>query len=131
MIGKLLVAMDVSSHGEAAAALAIGWPQRFGPELDGLGVLDEPTITRPEPVPLGATSFRRERDETLLARAHARVRGFLEVRDRCGAATDGEGVLVAYCDGQEMARTLQSFTLLGVADNEMTVVLAIAPDGAI
>jgi len=188
--------MDGSPHGEAAAGLAIGWAQRFGSQLVGLGVLDEPTITRPQPVSFGATSFKRERDETLLARAHDRVREFLELfRDRCEAAsvpcaivedvgmpheqivlettacdavvlgkethfhletqdtpdetlsrvlrrsprpviivprdsTDGEGVLVAYGYGQEIVRTLQTFTLLGLAGAEMVVVLSVAPDGA-
>jgi nucleotide-binding universal stress UspA family protein len=42
----------------------------------------------------------------------------------------GAGVLVAYGSGREVARTLQTFTLLGVALDEAVGLLAIEPDRA-
>ncbi len=44
------------------------------------------------------------------------------------APANGAGVLVAYGGGREVARTLQSFTLLGLAAGEMLDVVAIHPD---
>ena len=38
-IRRVLVAMDGSPHGEAAAGLGIDWARRFGAELLGLGIL--------------------------------------------------------------------------------------------
>jgi len=156
-------------------------------------VLDEPSITRPEPVSLGATGFKRERDEVRLATAHRRVLAFLsEFRARCAdegvacsvledvgrpaeqivreaqscdvviigretnfrldtqdrdhetlgrvirdcprpvvvvpaARATGTGVLVAYGGGREVARTLQLFTCLGLARDEVVDVIAVDP----
>ena len=39
MVRCILVAMDGSPHGEAAASLAIGWGSRYGAELVALGIL--------------------------------------------------------------------------------------------
>jgi nucleotide-binding universal stress UspA family protein len=84
MMRAALVALDGSPHGEATVGLAIDWARRFGAGLVGLGVLDEPSITRPEPVSIGATHFKHERDVKRLAEAHQRVLGFLaRFRDRC------------------------------------------------
>jgi nucleotide-binding universal stress UspA family protein len=159
-------------------------------------VLDAPSITKPEAVSLGATGFKRERDEMRLADAHQRVLGFLaqfhtrcaqagvsstvledvgrpdeqivreaqscdlvilgremnfrfetEDRDRetlgrvireCprpvvvvpAAPADGAGVLVAYGGGREVARTLQTFTLLGLAGEETVDVIAVGKEEA-
>jgi nucleotide-binding universal stress UspA family protein len=87
MIRRILVAMDGSPHGDAAGALALEWAGRHSAELLGLGVLDEPAITRGEPVPLGATAFKRHRDEVRLAEAHRRILEFLGAfQRRCGEA---------------------------------------------
>jgi nucleotide-binding universal stress UspA family protein len=87
MIRRLLVALDGSGHADAAATQAIDWARRFGLAVVGLGVLDEPTIAGPEPVPLGATHYKVERDAAQLARAEARVQHCLkDFRTRCEAA---------------------------------------------
>jgi nucleotide-binding universal stress UspA family protein len=196
MMRRLLVAMDGSPHGEAAGALAIDWAHRFGADLVVLGVLDEPAITGPEPVPMGAMGYKVERDDMRLAEAHLRIHDFLGAfRRRCEVAhvpcaviedigtpheqivlqaarcdvvvlgkeshfrfetddnpdttllsvltrsprpvivvprqpADGEGVLVAYGTGREEVRTLQTFTLLGLAAGETVDVLAIDSDRA-
>ena len=86
MIRTALVALDGSPNAEAAVALAIAWARRFDAGLVGLGVLDTPAITGPEPVLLGATGFKRERDEIRLADAHERVLAFLaQFEARCRA----------------------------------------------
>jgi nucleotide-binding universal stress UspA family protein len=87
VIRRILVAMDGTPHGDAAGALALEWARRPSAELLGLGVLDEPEITRPEAVPLGATAFKRHRDEVRLAEAHRRILEFLGAfQRRCNTA---------------------------------------------
>jgi nucleotide-binding universal stress UspA family protein len=67
-----------------------------------------------------------ERDDETLGRVlRTSPRPVVVVPD---APASGSGVLVAYGGGREVARTLQSFTLLGVADGEMLDVVAIHPD---
>ncbi len=196
MIRRALVAMDGSAHGMSAATLALEWASRFGAELVGLGILDKPSITKPEPVSFGGTAFKRQRDDIRLADAHRRVLELLgEFQRRCEAAgvrytvvedigapheqivseafgcdvvvlgrethfqfetqdrpdptgskvlresprpvvvvprepAAGQGVLVAYGSGREVARTLQTFALLGVAADEPVHLLGIDHDRA-
>jgi nucleotide-binding universal stress UspA family protein len=196
MLRRLLVAMDGSPNGVAAAGLAVDWARRFGAEVTGLGILDKPSITRPEPVSFGGTAYKRHRDEALLADEHRRVIQLLsEFQQRCDAAkvgctvvedigspyeqivaeaagvdtvllgrethfefetqdhpdatlskvlresprpvvvvpqqpASGEGVLVAYGSGREVARTLQTFALLGLAGDEPAYLLAVDTDVA-
>jgi nucleotide-binding universal stress UspA family protein len=186
--------MDGSPHGEAAAALAIDWGHRFGAELVGLGILDKPSITKPEPVSFGGTAFKRQRDEARLGEAHRFLFVLLaQFQQRCDAAgvrctvvedvgapheqiigegsgcdvvvlgrethfqfetqeqpdttlskvlresprpvivvprdpAPGHGVLVAYGGGREVARTLQTFTLLGLAQGDPVSVLGVNED---
>ena len=195
MLRRLLVAMDGTPHGEEAAALAISWAQRYRAALVGLGVVDVPSITRPELVPPGGMAYKRHRDEVRLSEAHRRILDFLgafrDSCDRAGVACEvvedigtpdaqiisaaegcdvvllgrethfhfetqeepdatlsralrlsprplvvvprepaaGKGILVAYGGGREVARTLQTFTLLGLADGEPFELLALHPDG--
>jgi nucleotide-binding universal stress UspA family protein len=87
MLRSILVALDGSPWSEAATTLAIEWAARFDARLIGLGVLDEPSIDRAEPVPMGAYAYKKHRDETLLADAHRHVLGFLDdFRVRSAAA---------------------------------------------
>jgi nucleotide-binding universal stress UspA family protein len=191
---RVLVAMDGSPDGEGAVTLAIDWARRFGVELLGLGILDEPSITGPEPVPLGASAYKGVRDRARLRDAHEHIVGFLaafshrcaEAQVRAATVRDvgrpheqileealgcdvvvlgrethfkfetqpqpdetpgqvlrqsprpvvvvpreyapGQGVLVAYGEGREVARTLQTFVLLGLACEETIDLLAIHPD---
>ena len=78
MLQSILVGLDGSPWSEAAATLALDWGARFGARLLGLGVLDEPSIDRAEPVPMGAYAYKKRRDETRLADAHLRIVGWLE-----------------------------------------------------
>jgi nucleotide-binding universal stress UspA family protein len=86
VLRSLLVALDGSPYSETAATLACEWAIRFGARLLGLGVLDEPSIDRGEPVPMGAYAFKKHRDEARLADAHRRVLEFLTAfQARCAA----------------------------------------------
>ena len=78
MLRSVLVGMDGSAYSEAAVELGIRWAQRWNAVLVGLGVIDAPTICKAQPVPLGATAYKAQRDETLLADAHHKVEQFLE-----------------------------------------------------
>jgi nucleotide-binding universal stress UspA family protein len=87
MLRTILVALDESSYSEAATTVALEWSARFGARLLGLGILDKPSITAPEPVPLGASGFKQKRDEALLADAQRHVTRFLaKFQKRCSEA---------------------------------------------
>ena len=77
MLRSILVALDGSAYSEPATTLALDWAARFGAQLLGLGVLDEPAIHRGEPVPLGGGAYKKARDEARMADAHHRITGFL------------------------------------------------------
>jgi nucleotide-binding universal stress UspA family protein len=76
-VRTILVGLDGSPEGEAAVDLSLRWARTTGARLVGLGIVDEPTIRRPEPVPMGAGHFKHERDERLLKDARRRVDEFL------------------------------------------------------
>ena len=74
----ILIGLDGSPEGEAAVQLSLRWAKATGARLVGLGIVDEPTIRRAEPVPMGAGYFKHERDERLLADARHRVEEILD-----------------------------------------------------
>ena len=78
MLQSLLVGVDGSEYSEAAVELGIRWAQRSGTVLVGLGIIDAPTISKPQPVPLGGSAYKMHRDASLLADATHRVEHFLE-----------------------------------------------------
>ena len=78
MLQSLLVGVDGSEYSEAAVELGIRWAQRSGAVLVGLGIIDAPTISKPQPVPLGGSAYKMHRDASLLADATHRVEHFLE-----------------------------------------------------
>jgi nucleotide-binding universal stress UspA family protein len=194
MLRSILVALDESPWSEAATSLALEWAARFGARLVGLGIVDTHSIMGPEFVSVGATEFKRRRDEARIADANKRVAGVLDrFRSRCAEAgiqastlkdsgdsaesilrqahrcdlillgretyfhfetqdepdetlgqvlrrsprptvvvpresPTGNGVIVAYGGGREVARTLQTFQLLGLAGGEMTHLISIQRD---
>lgn len=75
---SIMVGLDGSAFSKAAVELGIEWAQRFDLMLVGLGIIDEPTIVKPEPMPLGGAAFKKDLTETLLAEARRRVDGLLE-----------------------------------------------------
>ncbi len=78
MLRSVLVGVDGSAYSTAAVELGIQWAQRSGAVLVGLGVIDVPTICKPEPVPLGGSAYKAHRDASLLADASRKVGQFLE-----------------------------------------------------
>lgn len=78
MLRSILVGLDGSAYSTAAVDLGIRWAQKSNAMLVGLAVIDEPTICNPEPVPIGGSSFKKHRDDALLADARRKVELFLE-----------------------------------------------------
>jgi nucleotide-binding universal stress UspA family protein len=87
VLKTILVGLDGTPLGDAALALGIRWAGETGALLVGLGVIDEPSIRAPEPVPLGAAAYKQARDDRLAAVARARVDEFLgRFSRRCAEA---------------------------------------------
>ena len=79
--------MDGSPFAAAAATFAIDLAKRRGIELIGLGVLDAPSITRPELMPPGGMAYKQRRDKILVAAAHRRIQNILrDLGRRCRRA---------------------------------------------
>ncbi len=82
----VLVALDGSACSLTATTLALDWARRFDARLLGLGIVDEASIHRPEPVPLGTGAYKKARDEARMVDAHRRVAEFLaDFRGRASA----------------------------------------------
>ncbi|MGF1580546.1 MAG: universal stress protein [Gemmataceae bacterium] len=88
MIGSILIGLDGSKYSRRATELCIRWSQRGNQvTLIGTGIVDEPTISHGELVPLGGSAFKEHRDEFLLKDATKQVGGFLdEFSEACKAA---------------------------------------------
>src|SRR5438477_391772 len=87
MLKTVLIALDGSACSFTATTLALDWARRFDARLLGLGIVDEASIHRPEPVPLGAGAYKKARDEARMTDAHQRVGSFLaDFRARAVAA---------------------------------------------
>ena len=78
MLRSILVGVDGSEYSTAAVELGIQWAQRSGAVLVGLGIIDAPTISKPEPVPIGGSAYKVHHDASLLTDASHRVGQFLE-----------------------------------------------------
>jgi nucleotide-binding universal stress UspA family protein len=87
MLRSILVGVDGSEYSTAAVELGIQWAQRSDAVLVGLGIIDAPTISKPEPVPLGGSAYKAYRDASLLTDASYKVGQFLEhCARRCAEA---------------------------------------------
>ena len=87
MLRSILVGLDGSAYSAAAVELGIRWAQHFGAVLVGLGIIDAPTICKPQPVPLGASAYKVHHDATLLADANHKVAQLLaDCAQRCAEA---------------------------------------------
>jgi nucleotide-binding universal stress UspA family protein len=78
LIHNMLIGLDGSEFSEQALELGICWAKQTGAGLVGLGVIDEPTICRAEPVGAWGSYYKRRRDQALLADAHQKVQGFFD-----------------------------------------------------
>jgi nucleotide-binding universal stress UspA family protein len=87
MLRSVLVGVDGSEYSAAAVELGIQWAQHSGAVLVGLGIIDAPTISKPEPVPLGGSAYKVHHDASLLTDATHKVGQFLEhCARRCAEA---------------------------------------------
>lgn len=87
MLRSVLVALDGSPYSETATALALDWAGRFGAQLLGLGVLDEPSMHKGEALPMGASAYKKVRDEARISDARHRIESFLsQFKTRCAGA---------------------------------------------
>ncbi len=118
MLKSILVGLDGSKFSEAATDLAVRWAKRTGATLVGQTVVDEPGITVPEPVPMGAAYFKGQRDEELLAEAHAQADGYLK---RFLAQASGAGVPVTVLE----ATGVPAETLLAEAQRHDLILLGV------
>ena len=87
MLRSVLVGVDGSEYSAAAVELGIQWARRSSAMLVGLGIIDAPTINKPEPVPLGGSAYKVHHDASLLTDATHKVGQFLEhCARRCAEA---------------------------------------------
>jgi nucleotide-binding universal stress UspA family protein len=87
MVRTILIGLDGSPDSERAVEQGIHWARLTGAELIGVGVVDEPTICRPQAMGVCGSEFKARRDRTLLAAARAKVRQLLDsFAARCRAA---------------------------------------------
>lgn len=85
MVRTILVGLDGSAYSGAAVEMGIQWAKKTNAMLVGLGIIDEPTICKPEAAPIGRGAFKAQRDETLLAAARRTVEQLLaRFALRCG-----------------------------------------------
>lgn len=114
MLRSILVGLDGFSCSDSAGDLGIQWAKRLNALLIGLGILDELSIRRPEPVSIGGGAFKQERDARLLEEARRRIGGCLDrFAQRCAAAgvayQELEDVGVAY---EEILRESQRYDVI-------------------
>ncbi len=73
MLRTMLVGLDGSADSEAALDLGLRWAKRLDAMLVGMGIIDEPEICEPEPVPLGGGYYKARRDQVLLNEARRKA----------------------------------------------------------
>lgn len=78
MAKRFLVGLHGSEYAQAAMELALALAQRQGVALLGVGVVDLPHLTAPQPLPPGAGAFKEARDQALVERARQQIVQVLE-----------------------------------------------------
>jgi nucleotide-binding universal stress UspA family protein len=73
MLKSILVGLDGSPSSGAAIELGIRWAKQFNALLVGLGIVDEATIRTPQAEPIGAGSYKQERDDELVKQARQTI----------------------------------------------------------
>lgn len=90
MIKSVLVPIDGSEASKSAIDYAIHFAKQCDVTLEGLGIVDVPTIQSGQSAPVGGASFKQERDATLIKDARSKVSDFLSEFDascRAGGVT--------------------------------------------
>lgn len=87
MLKSILVGLDGSLCSQAAMDLGIDWARKYHAALVGIGVVDEPTILKPEIAPIGASYYKEHSDKVQLENVNKRIDSYLEhFTNRCSAA---------------------------------------------
>lgn len=79
MAKSILIGLEDSMGTERATAMALEIAASHGAALVGLAIIDEPDITAGAAMGIGASSYKRDRDATLLEDAHRRAKEFEEL----------------------------------------------------
>jgi nucleotide-binding universal stress UspA family protein len=82
MIKDVLVCLEGSASSESATQISIGIARELGAKLAGLAIVDEPDIRAGAAVSIGAASFKRERDDSLVADAHKQAADWVSLFER-------------------------------------------------
>ncbi|MCM0021278.1 MAG: universal stress protein, partial [Tagaea sp.] len=102
MLRSLLVALDDTPAGEAAAEYAIRLALTHQARLRGLAVVDTDFVAPPSPGRAGAFFYKERADAARLAEAHARDASLSRVfAERC--AREGVTAEAGVADGQPLA----------------------------
>lgn len=75
---RILVGLDDSEYGAAALRLGIEWARQYNLLLVGLGIVDSANLSKPEPVPMGGSAFKVQRDADAVKSARRSVDELLE-----------------------------------------------------
>ena len=95
---SILAGLDDSPYRANVVELGLRWAARFDALLVGLGIVDKPSICRPEPVPPGGGAFKQQADAECLAAAREKVAGWLDAfAQRAKAA----GVAYETCERED------------------------------
>jgi nucleotide-binding universal stress UspA family protein len=114
MLKTILIGLDGSPYSETALEMALDWGRRFDAMLVGLGIIDEPAIARPQPLPPGAVSVAAFSQKSVLADARRKVEAFLgRFSVRCAKAGVACKVLEdAGLPWEEIVRESQRYDLV-------------------
>lgn len=82
MIKDVLVCLEGSASSEAATSVSMGIARELGAKLAGLAIVDEPDIRAGTAVGIGAASFKRERDDALVADARKQATDWVALFER-------------------------------------------------
>lgn len=114
MLRSLLIGVNGSEWSQQAVELGLTWAENLKIPVTCLGVIDVDALTAVEPVPLGAMSFKEDRDAKVLAAATKKVEAAL-----AAAASRAEGLgvecharTVQGNPAQELGKELQRHDLL-------------------
>jgi nucleotide-binding universal stress UspA family protein len=102
----MLVGLDGSLHSQAATDLGIAWAKRSEATVVGIGVIDEPTIRKPEITPIGAQYYKEHSDEVQLQHVTEKIEKLLAHFAKC-CATEG----VAYKERKETGDPAEQIAL--------------------
>ena len=90
MLKSLLIGVHGSQWSQAACEIGINWAASLQIPITCLGVVDLATLTPVEPVPLGATQYKAERDADAIAHGRQQVEAALQNAVRKAAAAGVE-----------------------------------------